>query len=198
MNRDDDNAQVAVSSRSHEHGELFGPSTAAIDALAASSPARERAAGLALFGQLVGSWEVDVTYFAEDGSTSRQRSAEWHFGWVLEGRAVQDVLFGPPTAERRRTGAPAREYGTSIRMYDPESGIWQVSWFAPVHGVVVHLAGGREGDSIVLEGTELDGTRCRWVFSEITPDAFLWRGYEAIDPGVQRPLVQQMQARRLR
>ncbi len=198
MNSDHRSFDEPPYNRPRQQAEPFGSSAAAIDALAAVGPDQDRADGLQLFGQFVGSWDVEITYFDVEGHVEEQRPAEWHFGWVLEGRAVQDVLFGPPVAERRRTGAPAREYGTTIRMYDPRSDVWHASWFAPVRSVVVHLAGGRDGDAIVLEGTELDGTRCRWMFSDITSDSFLWSGYEGSDADVQRPLVQQMKARRTR
>jgi hypothetical protein len=192
-------SQVAPAQRSlqQQTGSL-DPSSAAIDALAAVGPDEDRADGLKLFGQFVGSWDVEIDYLDVEGNVTEHRPAEWHFGWVLEGRAIQDVLFGPPAAERHRTGAPAREYGSTIRMYDPRNDVWHVSWFAPVRGVVVHLAGGRDGDAIVLEGTELDGTRCRWVFSDITSDSFLWSGFEGPSSSVARPLVQRMEARRKR
>ena len=124
--------------------------------------------------------------------TRGERRGEWHFGWILEGRAIQDVLTGPPLEERRHTGEPAREYGTSVRLYDHRTRAWNVSWFAPVFGGVVHLTGRAVGDEIVLEGSEPDGTRDRWVFSEIAADAFTWSGYESKDLGTTWPLVEQM------
>ena len=61
-----------------------------LDALQAAGPAADRAGKMALYGQFVGSWDLDVTEYRDDGTT-RQRPGEWHFGWALEGRAVQDV-----------------------------------------------------------------------------------------------------------
>jgi hypothetical protein len=40
-----------------------------------------------LFGQFVGAWDVDVTNITLDG-TRKELKREWHFGWVLEGRAT--------------------------------------------------------------------------------------------------------------
>jgi len=34
----------------------------------------------------------------------KEQRGEWHFGWVLEGRAIQDVILAPPREERHRTG----------------------------------------------------------------------------------------------
>lgn len=169
---------------------------AAIELLAADGPDTERAEALMLFGQFVGSWDIDARYFDEDGNVTSEREAEWHFAWVLEGRAVQDVLTGPPLAERRRTGAPAREYGSTMRVYDPRIDAWHVTWFAPVRGDAVHLTARAAGDEIVLEGRDDDGDLNRWVFSEITPSTFRWTGYVSKDGGDTWFLVEEMRARR--
>src|SRR5919202_1411929 len=62
--------------------------------LAADGPSEDRADKLMLFGQFVGDWDVDFTVYGADG-TRQTEKAEWHFGWVLEGRAVQDVWIVP-------------------------------------------------------------------------------------------------------
>lgn len=169
----------------------------AIRALAASGPDARRADQLLDFGQFVGSWDVQATFYDVQDRVKERRTAQWHFGWVLEGRAVQDVLIGSPADDRRGRGAAEPEYGSSMRMYDHERGLWHVSWFAPVRAVVVHLTGGRRGDDLVLEGVEQDGTNCTWVFSEITPNTFVWSGYESKLAVEDKPLVQQMFARRV-
>lgn len=52
-----------------------------------------------MYDWLVGSWDVTVTDFPEDG-TKHQHQGEWHFSWVLEGRAIQDVWI-VPTVDRQ-------------------------------------------------------------------------------------------------
>jgi hypothetical protein len=47
-----------------------------IDALTADGPAADRAGRMELYGWLIGSWDLDVTRFLNDGS-KRQRSGEW-------------------------------------------------------------------------------------------------------------------------
>lgn len=54
------------------------------------APHREFTEELRLFGQFVGSWDVEVINYLPDG-TRHVMPAEGHFGWVLEGRAIQDV-----------------------------------------------------------------------------------------------------------
>lgn len=167
-----------------------------IQLLDAAGPDEERANGLDLFGRFVGSWDIQATYWDHDGNLTAELHGEWHFGWVLQGRAIQDVLIGPPLEEQRRTGVPPREYGSSFRLYDPRTDTWRVTWFAPVSGVIVDLVARRDGEGIVLDGSEPDDTLDRWVFSDITPDTFTWTGYESKDEGRTWPLIERMTGRR--
>ena len=153
-----------------------------LDVLAAQSPLAEHAEELQLFGQLVGSWDIEATYFKPDGSRRGARRGEWHFGWALQGRAIQDVIISPPL-DKIDAGAPVAEYGTTVRFYDPRLDAWQVTYVAPVAGVTVHLVAREAGDGIVLEGRLPNGNPCRWTFTEIADDAFRWRGYESPDGG---------------
>lgn len=169
---------------------------AMIGLLDADGPDEERAQGLALFGRFVGSWDIEATYWDHNGNVIGEHRGEWHFGWVLQGRAIQDVLIGPPLEEQRRTERAVREYGSSFRLYDPRTDTWRVTWFAPVSGTFVDLTARGVGDRIVLEGAEPGGTLDRWIFSDIEPGAFTWTGYESVDQGRTWPLVERMLARR--
>jgi hypothetical protein len=168
-----------------------------IAALAADGPFPDYAEELQLFGRLVGSWDIEDTHFNRDGTPRDVRVGEWHFGWVLEGRAIQDVLVRPPLSER--SSAPRTdfwEYGTTLRVYDPSSDTWRVTWFAPARGGELRLVARADGDDIVLDGVERDPIAFRWVFSEITPDQFLWRGSGSDDDGATWLVLQEMRARR--
>jgi len=161
---------------------------AAIDLLAADGPYAEHADKLMLYGRLVGSWNVQSVNFNPDG-TQTKRQGEWHFAWVLGGRGVQDVLFVSGTA--------ACDYGTTLRCYDARIDAWRVSWMMPVHGEFVHMIGRQDGDRIVQVGFGSEpGHLERWIFSEITPDSFLWQGEVSRDEGRSYTLVQEMRAAR--
>ena len=75
-------------------------SAAMIEALEADGPYPEFASKLALFGRLVGSWDLVGRNFDENGAVVRESTGEWHFGWVLEGRVIQDVIISPPRGGR--------------------------------------------------------------------------------------------------
>src|SRR5438067_44703 len=113
-------------------------SSAMIEALKAEAPFPDYAEKLMLFGRLVGSWDIEGTFFDPAGNVTRRQTGEWHFGWVLEGRAIQDVLITPPR-DRREPGQPSNEYGTTLRAYDPKIDGWRVTFVAPVYGGTVNL-----------------------------------------------------------
>jgi hypothetical protein len=155
-----------------------------LDALPAFGRSDEIPEGDDVYGWLIGSWELDVFDFAADG-TSAQSTGEVHFGWVLEGRAVQDVWIMPRIAERTKTtGKTRNRYGTTLRTWDPSIRAWRAIWVNPVTGKREDLIGRRSGDDLVQVGTRSDGTPIRWIFAEITPDSFRWIG-EALEPDGQ-------------
>lgn len=112
--------------------------------------------------------------------------------WVLEGRALQDVLVSPPRGEPGRT----LEYATTIRFYDPAAGTWHVTFISPVDGQVERLEARPLGDRILLEGKASTGGLLRWSLSEIERDALVWRGELSPDGGETWHLKQLMRARR--
>ncbi len=157
------------------------PHSVLAGALAADQRSADIPAEADLYGWLVGSWDLDVRFFLSDVSGLGLRG-EAHFGWVLEGRAVQDVWIMPHRPER--TPAPdriANMYGTTLRAWDPCLQAWRVTWTDPVTGGRDQLIGRRVGDRIVQLGTHADGTPIRWIFSEISDDSFRWTG-EALQP----------------
>lgn len=169
----------------------------ALDALDASGPYPDWADKQALFGQFVGSWNIEATHFDRDGSVARTAEAEWLFGWILEGRGIQDVLIVPPRSQLRSSGAPVREYGTTVRIYDPGLDAWRMTWFAPVEGAAVSLLARESDDGIVIEGRNPTNGLYRWTFTEITTDSFVWSGYESDDEAKSWFLGEVMHASRI-
>lgn len=171
-----------------------GPFT---DALLAEGPVAAQAARTTLYAPLVGSWEVDVVDY-EDGGARRTSKGEWHFAWVLEGRAIQDVFIVPARwARRPAQPATGNRYGTTLRVYDPKLDAWRVTWINPVSGVSNTLLGRRRGEDIVQEGQDMDGSLIRWSFSEITARSFRWRGELSTDEGGTWRLAAEFRGRRV-
>lgn len=152
---------------------------------------------MGLYDPLLGSWAVDVIDH-DTGGPPRTSTGEWHFAWVLEGRAIQDVWISPPRASRGR-GLPTQgnRYGTTLRVYDPETDVWHVTWINPVSVVRNTLVGRKHGDEIVQEGTDTDGSLIRWIFSDLTPTSFRWRGEASSDSGKTWRLAAEFFGRRV-
>ena len=168
-----------------------------LDALGADGPAADRTGKMDLYGRFIGSWDLDVTQITEDG-TKRRRRGEWHFGWVLEGRAIQDVWIVPPRGALRQGDAAANvnSCGTTLRVYDPRIDAWQIQWTDPVTQNFLQMIGPAQGDDIVQLGTRPDGKPIRWSFSEVTVDSFRWRGEISADGGASWRLNVEFLARR--
>lgn len=166
-----------------------------LQALKANGPDPRHEKELQLFGQFVGSWEVDVTNFTPDGSRV-QLIGEWHFGWVLQGRAIMDVWIAPKRSMLR--SAEPYEYGLTVRFYDPDLRAWRSTWIGPVRHLVRPFIAKQVQDEIVLEGSFTGGTITRWIFSAITADTFKWRNVESADNGTTWKQVQHMAARRIK
>ena len=145
----------------------------------ADGPRAELAAELALFAPLMGSWALRVFDYADDGNV-RESSAEWHFSWALDGRAVADVWINPARADR---GSDTDgEWGLSLRFYDPGIAAWRSTWHGPKRGWVIPFVARPSEDGIVLTGRLAD-TDHRWIFSELAADSFRWRREETAPDG---------------
>ena len=171
------------------------------DVLHSSAPAADRADKMGLYGWLVGSWETDITAHEESGASLTCRG-EIHAGWVLEGRALQDVWMIPPRAARR-ADAPLPQlpvtgawYGTTLRVYDPAIDAWHILWTDPATQFYARQIGRARGPDIVQEGRLENGALLRWSFTRIRPDSFRWLGEVSADGGTSWRLQVEVLARR--
>lgn len=173
---------------------LLGARAHAVDGLAAHKPQPDMFGDRALFSPLIGEWEVESVVYSSDGSELRQRGA-WNFGWVLDGRAVQDVLVIPSRGARAgKTEGQPLTHGTSIRAYDPDIAAWRATYVDPVRNVTLSQVTRQENDRIVQEGVNGDGVRTRWVFFDIRRDAFTWRAESSGDHGKTWKVDQEIHA----
>lgn len=153
------------------------------------------AAKLHLYGQFVGSWELDVDYRPFSGNAVRGQG-ECHFGWVLDGRAVQDVwIFPSRRVHAAAPDAPYGFYGSTFRWYDPAIDAWHIHWFAPNRPVALYQVGRAQGADIVQIG-EANGLMRRWRYTEIADRSFRWIGDVSWDKGASWTLELEMHATR--
>jgi len=170
-----------------------------LEVLSPSGRSPEIPETLDVYGWLIGSWELDVYYYKAIDVSARRIKGEVHFGWVLEGRAVQDVWIMPRRSERT-TGLDKTNnmYGTTLRVWDAAIQAWHITWINPVTGHREEQIGRRSGKDIVQVGARADGTPTRWMFTEITPDSFHWTGESLLPDGKTWKLEGEFRAKRMR
>jgi hypothetical protein len=156
-----------------------------VDALHTAGPAADRTDKMGLYGWLIGDWEMDTVVHTDDGTT-HEGHGEIHVGWVLEGRAIQDVWI-----------LPGVFYGTTLRVYDPGLDAWHILWSDPLRQYYTRQIGRACGKDIVQEGTNQAGDAVRWSFTEITPKSFRWTGERSRDGGATWQLQAEFSARRV-
>jgi len=132
----------------------MGPTPTDLPAvLHAGGPDPERAEALKLYGRFVGDWDAEIIAHGPDGNSHRTEG-EIHFGWVLQGRAIQDIWMIPRLANRSTAPQfPIADnwYGTTLRVYDPTIGAWRIFWIDPARSVFRQQIGRTRGEDIVQE-----------------------------------------------
>lgn len=120
--------------------EAARPDDGFIDALHVSGPADEHVGKLMLFGQFVGSWDLEWAGTGANGEPATA-TGELHFGWVLGGRAVQDIWIVPGRGQPGEGQLPSAFHGSTIRFYDPSIDAWRSTWVEPVNCRVRRFVG---------------------------------------------------------
>lgn len=141
--------------------ELGNPTIAMLHARGPDPALADR---MRLYAFLPGDWSFDAEVFTPDGER-KQAQGEIHAGWVLGGRAIQDVWI-----------LPGFFFGTTLRVYDPGLDAWHILWNDPLKQLYTSQIGRAEGDEIVQLGESAAGERIRWRFFDLAPDSFRWRG----------------------
>lgn len=149
---------------------------------------------LMLFGQFIGDWKIESQWFLPN-NISPKGSGEVHFGWILDGNAIQDVWMGK--VENPPPGFPETGSGTTIRFYDSIIDKWQCIWIAPKSNTVGIFIAQKIDDEIILEGKTKEGYLERWIYSEITAQSFQWRAVESYDNKKTWKLVQKISAKKV-
>jgi hypothetical protein len=68
-----------------------------------------------------------------------------------------------------------------LRIYDPDLDAWRILWNDPATNFFSQQIARADGTNIVQIGPDPRGDSMRWVFSEITPNAFHWTAEHSAD-----------------
>ena len=148
---------------------------------------------LSLFGRFVGDWEiVEDRFIRRDGKDDIFRG-ELHWGWILEGRATQDVWMMFDNGKGMMI-----PIGSTVRFYDEEEDDWQSIWIVPSRREVRTFRAHPLDETVMLEGRQKNGTPEHWVFYDIKPDSFKWKAEESYDNGKSWVVTEVMDIRRMK
>jgi hypothetical protein len=159
------------------------------DSLIAAGPHPSLGHHAETYGRFVGRWRGEYKLFRSEGIKSGPIGVT--FGWILGGRAIQDsgwVL----EALRPNTDGP----GSTLRIYDSAIQAWRIVFVDPVHRVRTEMVGRRVGDDVIQQGYYRDRA-VKWIFTEVTLDSFVWRGYHLADDGEKWVLEDEYRFRRV-
>jgi len=170
------------------------PDSRLADALIAPGPTPDYPVRMSRFGQLVGSWAVTGRRLDETTGEWQERDFTWIVGFILDGRAVQDVEVIASSTHPSGFETVA----TAVRVYDPHAGAWRVSYFAPTLGEYCNLVATAWRHGIRQDGTRTDGRAIRWNFTEITDDSYTWECWVSDDDGSTWRLAERNEGTRSR
>ena len=155
------------------------PRFAMITALQATGPHPSLGDHARVLGRLVGTWDVQYMDIGKDGK-AMHRSGELLVGWVMDGRAIEDLWIVYPSG-----AGEDREVYADVRYFDPKSGTWPAIFIDLQIASVATFTGGAVGDErIVLDSQDLvAGQTRRWSFNDIRPDSLVFRDDASRDGG---------------
>jgi hypothetical protein len=113
------NQRVAGAGAVARQSSVASPDTM-IDLLGSPSPNPALGNEARTFDRLVGAWDADFSFRRDDG-TVYHKKGEIRFGWVMDGRAIQDLWVGYPSE-----GQKDRSIGTTFRFFDTKLNLWRI------------------------------------------------------------------------
>lgn len=151
------------------------------------------------YSMFIGSWEFDWIGLKDDGSTWTV-PGEWHFSWILEGRAIQDNWICPKRNLRSLGKYPDGEYGTTIRYYDFKEDCIKVLWIGPILSNLSIFRVFHGKDQITQNEIMVsdDSKISRWIYKDIKETSFKWEAYISNDNRKTWIMNQQVYAKRVK
>ncbi len=133
-----------------------------------------------IFSDLLGAWDIEWVD-GKDTENERHVIGEWIFSTILNGDGVQDVFICPSRNERISHPQPDAEYGTTIRVYNPQKQKWDICYTCL--GKMVFLEAEKIEDKIILKNLSSDDELNLWIFDNISTLKFHWESKTSFDGG---------------
>lgn len=97
---------------------------------------------------LIGNWDISDSSLTSDGSWQEGLGATWHFYPILNGHAIQDDWISPP--ENKPEPPTGRQYGTNIRIFNPEKNHWEMAWMSVKGQKLDQFSAIEEGGKVIM------------------------------------------------
>lgn len=105
-----------------------------------------KAGPLEQFGRYLGDWSIEDEALSPDGKIwVPGTGARWNFTCVGGGIAIQDFWMPNPTLVNPEPGV-----GTNLRMYEPETGDWNVAWTATRTPGFTHIRAKQDAEGNIV------------------------------------------------
>jgi len=131
-----------------------------------------------LIDRLTGTWDVEYTDYSGDGKVNH-RTGELTFGWVMDGRVMQDLWVVNPSAADKD-----REVYTDLFFFDPKTNAWLSAFVDPEHPSVARFTGHTDGDNrLVFDSGDFGRVETRWSYNDLRSDSFVYRAEVSSDGG---------------
>ncbi len=143
------------------------------------------------FAPLIGDWDFDFTYRLDRPNPTHVQG-EWLFRRILEGAGIEDLFICPSREARKTDPRPDGEYGVTVRLFNAKKKCYDAS-YSTFGSSVTRLTFVKENGMLV--GSIHGSKKWKWVFTEISQDAFHWQNVTVQDDGTWR-VNADVQARR--
>lgn len=149
-----------------------------VAALEARGPNPSLGIHAVVINRLAGTWDVKYTDYSRNGKVTH-RTGELTFGWVMDGRVMQDLWVVNPSAPDKD-----REVYTDLFFFDPKTNAWLSAFVDPEHPSVARFTGHTGGDNrLVIESQDFGTEETRWSYNDIRSDSFVYRAEVSSDGG---------------
>ena len=97
---------------------------------------------MAQFGRYIGDWKIEDQQLAQDGSGwGPGNGARWTFVCIGDGTGVQDYWM-----------PNGGGFGTNLRVYNPDTGSWEIVWATPAQKGLMHISAEQNDDGDIVMG----------------------------------------------
>jgi hypothetical protein len=125
-----------------------------------------------LFNSLIGNWRIEDETLSANGQWLAGQGADWNWYKILDGNAIQDDWIAPSMSTKVEKGK--RQFGTNIRIYNPEKGLWEMAWIASTGKKLDTFTAVEDSEKIVMSGFYA-GADSKITFFNINNKSFEWK-----------------------